>query len=188
MQYHAPSGLYLTKYRAYDPKDGRWLSRDPIEEAGGINLYAYVGGNPVNYNDPLGLATPSDIALALGLIKERFPELYPIAPTSVTPTDSLSTWYGAPLQGYTDLQNNIQINANLYGDCKTPVIEMLYPEFLQTIAHEWLHVQQSAFEKMLTHGELHQQIDKNAELISMQIWEDFSQLRNLTPQDRCSCQ
>jgi RHS repeat-associated protein len=57
MQYHAPSGLYLTKYRAYDPKDGRWLSRDPIGEAGGINLYAYVGGNPVRFVDLLGLAT-----------------------------------------------------------------------------------------------------------------------------------
>jgi RHS repeat-associated protein len=56
MHYHAPSGLYLTKFRAYDPKTGRWLSRDPIEEAGGINLYGYVGGNPVSYNDPLGLA------------------------------------------------------------------------------------------------------------------------------------
>jgi type VI secretion system secreted protein VgrG len=56
MQYHAPSGLYLTKYRAYDPQSGRWLSRDPIEEAGGISLYAYVGGNPVSFVDPLGLA------------------------------------------------------------------------------------------------------------------------------------
>jgi RHS repeat-associated protein len=55
MQYHAPSGLYLTKYRAYNPQDGRWLSRDPIGELGGINLYAYVEGNPVNRIDPTGL-------------------------------------------------------------------------------------------------------------------------------------
>jgi len=53
--YHAPSGLYLTHYRVYDPVTARWLSRDPIEEAGGVNLYAYVDGNPVNYSDPLGL-------------------------------------------------------------------------------------------------------------------------------------
>ena len=56
MHYHAPSGLYLTKYRAYDPQSGRWLSRDPIGELGGINLYAYVGGNPVSFVDLLGLA------------------------------------------------------------------------------------------------------------------------------------
>jgi RHS repeat-associated protein len=55
MRYHAPSGLYLTKFRAYDPETGRWLSRDPIGEAGGINLYGYVGGNPISYHDPLGL-------------------------------------------------------------------------------------------------------------------------------------
>jgi RHS repeat-associated protein len=52
---HADSGLYLTHYRAYSPIHGRWLSRDPIHEAGGINLYAYVNGNPVSFIDPFGL-------------------------------------------------------------------------------------------------------------------------------------
>ena len=56
MFYHARSGLYLTHYRAYDPRLGRWLSRDPIWEAGGINLYGYVGGDPVGRTDPTGLA------------------------------------------------------------------------------------------------------------------------------------
>jgi len=53
---HAASGLYLTLHRAYDPYSGRWLSRDPIEEAGGINLYGYVQENPVNLIDSFGLA------------------------------------------------------------------------------------------------------------------------------------
>jgi RHS repeat-associated protein len=52
---HQPSGLYLTWYRAYDPVTSRWLSRDPIEERGGINLYGYVLQNRVNGIDPQGL-------------------------------------------------------------------------------------------------------------------------------------
>jgi RHS repeat-associated protein len=51
---HIASGLDLTLFRAYDTDVGRWISRDPIEEQGGLNLYAYVGGNPVNYVDPNG--------------------------------------------------------------------------------------------------------------------------------------
>jgi RHS repeat-associated protein len=52
---HAATGLKLTQYRAYDPTSGRWLSRDPIGLRGGRNLYAYVGGDPVNKIDPSGL-------------------------------------------------------------------------------------------------------------------------------------
>ncbi|MBW8782578.1 MAG: hypothetical protein JF599_11920 [Verrucomicrobia bacterium] len=54
--YHPASGLNLTLYRAYDPNAGRWLSRDPIAEAGGLNLYGYVTNDPFNLVDPLGLS------------------------------------------------------------------------------------------------------------------------------------
>jgi RHS repeat-associated protein len=55
MYYHAPSGLFLTLYRAYDSDLGRWLNRDPLAQQGGLNLYAYVANNPINEFDLLGL-------------------------------------------------------------------------------------------------------------------------------------
>ena len=42
-------------YRFYDPQTGRWPSRDPIEEDGGVNLYGFVGNDGVNWVDMLGL-------------------------------------------------------------------------------------------------------------------------------------
>jgi hypothetical protein len=44
-------------YRYYQPEDGRWLSKDPIEEQGGVNLYNVDGGDFVNSSDALGLFT-----------------------------------------------------------------------------------------------------------------------------------
>lgn len=44
------------RFRAYVPGSGRWLSRDPIGEKGGVNLYGYVGNRPITSWDPLGLA------------------------------------------------------------------------------------------------------------------------------------
>src|SRR5262249_8019518 len=53
--FHAPSTLNLTLNRAYSSTFGRRLSRDPIEEDGGLNLYAYVEDDPVDFTDPTGL-------------------------------------------------------------------------------------------------------------------------------------
>ena len=55
---HLPSSLNMTMFRQYAPGLGRWISRDPIGEAGGINLYEYVYNDPVALYDPEGLIPP----------------------------------------------------------------------------------------------------------------------------------
>ena len=49
------TGLVLCTYRYYDPVAGRWLTRDPIGVAGGVNLYGYCVNSSVNLIDTLGL-------------------------------------------------------------------------------------------------------------------------------------
>ena len=49
------SGFAYYGFRFYNPESGRWPNRDPIEEQGGVNLYGFVGNNPINVWDKLGL-------------------------------------------------------------------------------------------------------------------------------------
>jgi len=49
------TGHYYYGYRYYSTTTGRWLSRDPIGESGGLNLFAFCGNDPANNADPLGL-------------------------------------------------------------------------------------------------------------------------------------
>ncbi|SAK59720.1 YD repeat-containing protein [Caballeronia temeraria] len=50
------TGLTYNRHRYYDTSAGRFISPDPIGLAGGVNLYQYAP-NPVQWIDPLGLAT-----------------------------------------------------------------------------------------------------------------------------------
>lgn len=54
-EYDSDTGLYYYRARYYDPGTGRFLTPDPLGLAGGFNRYTYVGNNPVNFIDPLGL-------------------------------------------------------------------------------------------------------------------------------------
>ena len=54
------TGLVYYGHRYFDPRNGRFINRDPIEEAGGLNLYGFCGNNPINRWDVLGHDSPGD--------------------------------------------------------------------------------------------------------------------------------
>jgi RHS repeat-associated protein len=58
-------GLQYLEQRYYDPAVGRFISPDPIGLEGGLNLYGYVGNDPVMYTDPTGEIAP---LVVLGLV------------------------------------------------------------------------------------------------------------------------
>ena len=49
------TGQYYYGYRFYDSCSGKWPTRDPLGEAGGMNLYRAMGNAPNNWRDPFGL-------------------------------------------------------------------------------------------------------------------------------------
>jgi RHS repeat-associated protein len=57
---------YYYGFRYYDPVTGRWPSRDPIAERGGLNLYAMVRNNVLNHLDYLGLSSSMHNAIIKG--------------------------------------------------------------------------------------------------------------------------
>jgi RHS repeat-associated protein len=58
------NGLYNFRARMYSPVLGRFMQVDPIGTRGGVNLYAYVGNDPLNLLDPYGLSPDSPLSKA----------------------------------------------------------------------------------------------------------------------------
>jgi RHS repeat-associated protein len=74
------TGMLFRRNRYFDPVSGRFTQQDPIGVAGGLNLYGFADGDPVNFADPFGLypccVGANAIVLGFaGTLKERRAEI-----------------------------------------------------------------------------------------------------------------
>ena len=102
--------FYRARY--LDPSIGRFTSRDPSGFASGINLYAYVNGNPVNFNDPSGL-------IAKVLLAD--------ATSAISYAGNTLTTFGQDLKSFAQTSLDAGRNES-FGDTANKLLQGLGPE------------------------------------------------------------
>ena len=93
-------GVAISGRRYYNPSQGRFVGRDPIEEQGGINLYGYCGNNGVNRWDYLGMNGLPTISFGAGYVApDPGPFVGPVAQQQTTLTIVGPALGGGPSAG-----------------------------------------------------------------------------------------
>lgn len=120
--YDPDTGLVRFGARDYDPSIGRWTCKDPIGLESGPNVYAYCGGNPVNFVDPTGL----DGVLTIQATSTHSWLEYTPYPNTNSPFPQGKTSYGTWQEGaggapYTGLHVNKERDMGLTGSATQSV-------------------------------------------------------------------
>lgn len=150
--YDSETGTWYNGFRDYDASTGRYLQSDPIGLQGGINTYAYVGGNPVMYVDPLGL-TQEDIDCLFALAKERETDVK--FPSELQVKD-----LGGGTVGYTNYFARTITVDDRYLKVLSPAQRT---DLYDTIVHEGLHFTRGMIYSALNHPKIYDEAAKRTE-------------------------
>jgi len=162
------AGLHQNGFRDYDPASGGYIESDPTGLGGGINTYAYVGGNPLTLVDPLGL-TQQDINEMTCFARQNNPDLTIPDPA----VEDIPNYMGYIVGGYVN-----------HWPWSKPVINSLYLKPLSaddrvglynTIIHESWHYDKQPFYNRSSPAqerEAYKQADTRAAKVADKIKKD----------------
>ena len=180
-EYDSESGLYFYRARYYDPRAGRFITKDPIGFLGGdVNMYRYVFNNPVNLRDPLGLYDENEVHLVVTYQRALKAGIdantaWKIAWESrsvdvniLTSPDFPISWLTGSLYFYHFHLANDNLNKNLRKSC-----EMKDPKSFGRNIHRL----EDTFPHMLFNSMLFAPVSPIAHLLNMQtdVYDEYSQ-------------
>ena len=126
--YDSELDLVYYNYRHYSPAHGRFLSRDPIAEQGGLNLYTFVGNKPILKWDLFGSAIPQ---LGAG------PDVEPVKPTASLDSLIPASWNTALGDLITWLNGN-HPQISYYGPDSAETQDLIKSEIARKLRTEFL--------------------------------------------------
>ena len=151
-EFDVESGLYYYRARYYDPRNGRFITEDPIGHNGGPNHYIYAIDNPIRFVDPSGLSGKDIVAmLDLAIVTQR--DLPVPGRIGV-----INLW------GYDGMY--IPFTMVILLDVRFEAPKLGCPDITQlfrTIVHESIHKREGgwdAFTRPLTHPDIYNEADR----------------------------
>lgn len=99
------AGFYYYGFRFYSPELGRWLSRDSIEEEGGLNLYVFVHNTPIILVDTLGDSSWGDFWNSMKVIANALKDIKNCADKMQVANKEARDWWDGVQDSYTCCAN-----------------------------------------------------------------------------------